>query len=318
MLEYAYRLRGIYFLRGLIDSKSVEEFYESLAHLLARRILDRTRRGLYRSYRPEEEPLPYIRGRIDLNAIAKRPWDVRIDCHFEDHTADLEENQILAWVLYRIAHSGACTERTLPTIRQAFRAMRGVVSLEPFGAEACVGRLYNRLNDDYQPMHAISRFFLEHSGPSHESGDRRMIPFLVDMDHLFELFIAEWLKAHKPVTVSVKSHQRVHIGQSGTLHFDIDLVLDDVSTGRALCVLDTKYKATDEPAAEDIAQVVAYAEARGCHEAFLVYPAPLRRPLEARIGDITIRTIVFGLDGDLETAGQDFLQELLEDLRLAA
>ena len=54
----------------------------------------------------------------------------------------------------------------------------------PVGADRCVGRTYNRLNADYEPMHALCRFFLENSGPAHARGDRSMLPFLVNMPRL--------------------------------------------------------------------------------------------------------------------------------------
>jgi 5-methylcytosine-specific restriction enzyme subunit McrC len=43
-------------------------------------------------------------------------------------------------------------------------------------------------------MHALCRFFLECRGPGHETGDRKMIPFLVNMNNLYELFVARWLE----------------------------------------------------------------------------------------------------------------------------
>ena len=44
MWEYAYQLKSFLFLEGLIDCQSLEDFYSQLAHLLARRILDRGRK----------------------------------------------------------------------------------------------------------------------------------------------------------------------------------------------------------------------------------------------------------------------------------
>ncbi len=110
MLEYAYQLRSFHFLDGLVDCATLEEFYERLANILAKRILDRARKGLYCSYVSESDRLPYIRGRIDVRDAARSPWSVCLNCHFEEHTADVEENQILAWTLGRIAHSHMCSE----------------------------------------------------------------------------------------------------------------------------------------------------------------------------------------------------------------
>ncbi|MGC1393881.1 MAG: hypothetical protein WA828_06330 [Coleofasciculaceae cyanobacterium] len=314
MLEYAYELKSFRFLEGLVDCQTFEDFYERLAEILTRRIFDRSRQGLYCAYLPKTERLPYIRGRIDIEQAIAKPWDLKVQCHYEEHTADVEENQILAWTLWCIAHNG-CTERVMPTVRRAFHLLQGLVTLQPYSPQSCVGRQYNRLNEDYRPLHALCRFFLEQSGASHEIGDRTMLPFLVDMARLYERFVAEWLVAHREILLSfgldLKSQERIYIGKSKNLYFEIDLVLLDIATGAARYVLDTKYKTSTTPASSDLAQVVAYAEAKGCQEAILLYPTPLSEPLDIRIGSIRIRSLIFSLSGDLEQAGYSFLQNLL-------
>ncbi len=310
MLEYAYNLKSFHVLAGLINCQSLVEFYEHLANMLAKRVLDRARKGLYRAYLAETDQLPYVRGRLDVQQSSQRPGQVRLNCHYEAHTADVAENQILAWTLFRIARSGMCTERVLPTVRRAYRALQDAVKPVPFSPEACLGRLYNRLNDDYRSLHALCRFFLEQSGPGHQLGDRTMLPFLVDMAHLYERFVAEWLKAHLPSDLSLKIQERVNIDEAGSLNFNIDLVLYDTLTGAARWVLDTKYKLPERPSSDDISQVITYAVAKGCREAILIYPAPLSRPLDETIGDIHVRSLTFALAGDLEQAGQAFMQDL--------
>lgn len=318
MLEYAYRLKSFRFLEGLVECQSLEEFYESLAKILAQRVLDRGRKGFHRAYLPETELLPYVRGQLDMRQIIQTPWNVKLQCHYEEHTADIEENQILAWTLSRIARSGMCTERVLPTIRQAYRALRGLVSVQPCSPQDCVGRLYNRLNDDYHPLHALCRFFLEHSGPSHEMGDRTVLPFLVNMERLYELFVAEWLKAHLPHNVLLKVQEKVDIGEGEALTFTIDLVLYAAETGKARCVLDTKYKAKEKTEPDDVAQVVAYAEMKGCNAAVLVYPVPLPRPLDESVGNIRVQSMTFSLKGDIEEAGQSFVKCLFDSGAVSA
>ncbi|MCX7038200.1 MAG: hypothetical protein NT005_03560 [Spirochaetes bacterium] len=54
----------------------------------------------------------------------------------------------------------------------------------------------------------MCRFFLESSGPTHEPGGNLMLPFLVDMARLFELFVAEWLQQH-----IVQDHGHAHLGR---------------------------------------------------------------------------------------------------------
>jgi 5-methylcytosine-specific restriction enzyme subunit McrC len=316
MLEYAFRLKGYKFLQGFFQSQSLPEFYERLANVLAQRVLDRSRKGFYRSYIPAEEQLSYIRGRLNTHHLMRRPWEVHPECAFEEHSADVDENRILAWTLFVITRSGMCSERVLPNIRRAYHSLQTYVSLSPFRPEDCMNRFYTRLNQDYKPMHLLSRFFLENIGPTHLIGEHQMIPFLVDTARLFELFISEWLKAHLPSSLRVKYQEYVSIGNSEDLYFKIDMVLYNEKTGSAICVLDTKYKDQDKPSPSDIAQVVAYASAKNCTEAILVYPRDLTPAVNLWVGKIHVRSIGFALTNDLEQAGQFFLHSLLQGFGL--
>lgn len=308
MLAYAYRLRNIEFLDGWVESDTLDDFYERLAGALAQRVMERDRRGFHRAYLPREEALPAVRGRLE--AERTRPWDPRLPCRYEEQTADVADNQILAWTLGRIAQSGLCSERVQPAVRRAYRSLHGVATPVSFSAEACADRLYNRLNEDYRPLHALCRFFLEHTGPGHRLGERTMLPFLVNMGRLYELFVAEWLRVHLPRPWTVRAQERVTVGGKGqALHFNLDLVLYD-GDGAARTVLDTKYKVGERVEAGDVSQIVTYAQARGCREAALVYPALPGRPLDVTIGDVHVRTLRFGLDGDLEWEGAAFLDQL--------
>jgi 5-methylcytosine-specific restriction endonuclease McrBC regulatory subunit McrC len=136
---------------------------------------------------------------------------------------------------------------------------------------SCPASTYHRLNEDYQPLHALCRFFLENTGPSHNVGNRKMLPFLVNMDRLFEQFVAEWLRIHLPPEWSIESQERVYIGDDQNWYFEVDLVMYRSDTSEPVCVLDTKYKA-HKSSSDDIAQVVAYAGSKSCKHAVLIYP----------------------------------------------
>jgi 5-methylcytosine-specific restriction enzyme subunit McrC len=311
MLEYAYRLR-IHLADGLVDCATLEDFYERLAHILARRVLDRGRRGFYRTYVAESDDLPYVRGQLDTRRLISRPWETRLQCLYEEHTGDVVENQILAWTLGGIARSGLCSKRVMPTVRTAYRSIQSFVSPVPQPASACVGRLYNRLNDDYEPLHGLCRFFLEHSGPHLDTGDRAMLPFLIDMNRLFELFVAEWLREHLPKTHSIEAQEHVEIAQTGNLEFIVDLVLYDAVTNQPISVLDTKYKRPKTPDQHDIQQVVTYAVSKKCLDAALIYPLELVDGFDACVGDqVTVRAFSFELGSDLESAGQALIRKMV-------
>jgi 5-methylcytosine-specific restriction enzyme subunit McrC len=309
MLEYAYNLQLQVLDAEVVGLKSLAEVYERLAHILALRVLDRARKGYYRSYIPETDRLPYIRGRMEMQRLFAAPWETRPVCRFEDHTADNQENQILCWTLGQLTRSGVCSKDTLPAIRQAYRTLQNAVTPTPCQAQDCIDRLYSRLNDDYRPLHALCRFFLEHSGPSHLQGDHHMLPFLVDMAQLFERFVARWLEVNAGQDLRVRTQYRFYIDPCSTVAFIPDLALYR-SDGEIVRVLDTKYKAPAQPEGGDIAQVIAYAEARHCPEAVLIYPTVLEKPLDAKVGDIRVRSMTFSIAGDLERAGKSFLAQL--------
>lgn len=310
MLEYAYGL-DLDLSEGNMACESLREFYERLANILALKVLARARRGLYAAYVPHEETAAFVRGRIDLAERLRRPWAVGVPCRFEEHTRDVEENQLLAWTLDRVARSGLCSNRVLPTVRRAVHALHGYVTVRPFDASACVARLYNRLNEDYASLHGLCRFFLEHTGPTQNIGDHRMVPFLMDMARLFEAFVAAWLNRHLPARLRMDEQRTVQVDTEGRFSFRVDLVLLDAASGRPLMALDTKYKIPDKPGPDDIYQAVTYAESLGCHEAVLVYPRDLRVGLDQMYGRDRVRSVAFDISTeDLEASGRALLARL--------
>jgi 5-methylcytosine-specific restriction enzyme subunit McrC len=312
MLEYAYGLQSLHFFDQLSTSSSLQEFFSELASILARRVLDRARRGFYRAYVPQEENLPYLRGRLDVATVAARPWATKFDCRFEDHLADVGENQLLAWSLKAILRSGLCNTDVLPFVRRAYHSVQSFTSVVPFKALDSLEWNYNRLNVDYGPMHAICRFFLDHSSPSHEGGVETTTPFIVDMAMLYERFVAEWLKVHLPSHLSLEIQENVETGVDGEVSFRIDLVIVDTQSARVQWVLDTKYKVPQKPSSDDISQVVTYAQLKNCDRAALIYPIRPERPYRGKLGNVRVSSLTFSLADDLETNGRDFLLTLLD------
>jgi len=66
MLEVAYKLQSFNLLEGTTTVESLEEIFERIAAILAKRVNDRFRKGLYRAYVEKSEDLEYVRGRVDI------------------------------------------------------------------------------------------------------------------------------------------------------------------------------------------------------------------------------------------------------------
>ncbi|NEQ76361.1 MAG: restriction endonuclease [Okeania sp. SIO2C9] len=313
MLEYVYNLKSFRFLDGLVNCESLQEFYNCLVNILAQKILDRGRKGFYRTYLPKTENLTYIRGRLNMQQVMQKPWNVKFKCDYQEHTANIPDNQILAWTLFIIGRSGFCSENVTPRVSKAFHLLQGLVNLQPFKSSDIVDRKYHRLNEYYQPLHALCRFFLDNIGASHQQGNYSMLPFLIDMAKLYEKFVAEWLKINLPSNLRVQEQEKVDIIDD-KISCRIDLVIYEVKTRKVVYILDTKYKLDARPSPDDIHQVVAYATYKKCHEAILVYPHKSTNSINQLVGEsqVRLRSLTFAIDSDLEKAGQSFLAELIK------
>ncbi len=102
----------------------------------------------------------------------------------------------------------------------------------------------------------------------------------------------------------------MRIGSTGSVEFRIDLTLHDADSGTCLAVMDAKYKITDTPTSDDVAQIVAYAVARGARTGMLIYPRRLSCPFRAEVGGISVHAVSFPIDGDMEVGGRGFVEEI--------
>jgi 5-methylcytosine-specific restriction enzyme subunit McrC len=312
MLEVAYRLKSFRFLEGETEVESLDDIYTSLASVLAQRVLDRARKGTYRAYVQRDENLRTVRGRIDVvrnlpNLIGGKP---QIFCQYRELTPDIEDNQLVLWTLFIASRMALARESVRSQVRQAYRTLAGSVSVVSFRPEDCIGRLYQRLNADYEPLHALCRFLLEHGSPAMRAGDRSFLPFQLDMARLFELFVAEWLNANAPPALQVRAQHHVKLKGDGDLSFQIDLCFLDRATGLPFAVLDTKYKASGSPSESDVQQVVAYAVELGAKRAILIYPSTETKLISFKVGPIEVSTATFDLSLNPDVAGEAFLAQL--------
>lgn len=309
MLEYVTGLKLDEKTRNTFESDNIEEVFAKLADSLAGRVLRRCRQGLYRAYIPVVENLGCIRGRVNTLRMVTHPHLMDLECNFENHTEDIEENRILAWTLRRMCNM-PFPETVLARVRRALASLRGSVELRHTPPSVCLDRAYNRLNESYRVLHQLCWFFLANAGPVFAKGSRRMTSFLLNVDSLFESFVAEWLRENLLIAgygLAKKFPFRVE-----HMSFEIDMLMR-APDGTPLMVLDTKYKDVESPSHDDVNQVVTYAHSEGCTEAVLIYPSLVSKPLmEARFGSVRVRSLTFDLSNtSLNAAGESLLSQLI-------
>jgi 5-methylcytosine-specific restriction enzyme subunit McrC len=130
MLEVVYNLSSFRLFEGDIEIEVVEDIYDLIVSILARRVIDRARKGLYRHFIGESGDLPYVRGSIDavgtvLNGVRGIP---QIACKYEEHTADVEENRILYWTLTQVRRQIIRRDKVRSELDRARRALAQVQS----------------------------------------------------------------------------------------------------------------------------------------------------------------------------------------------
>lgn len=310
MWEIAYGLRDFDLLAGLAHVNSLASFYEHIVRLLLQRVQKRQRQGLYQAYQSREEAMMYVRGQVKLPPRPSPALSPTLLCRYQQQTADVPDNQILTFTLAQVARGRRCSPSLQTAVRRTVHHLQQVTTLTPFRPEDCRSRSYTRLNQDYQVMHALCRFLLDHQLPDTAGGDHPMQPFLLDMARLYEQFVAAWLQINLPSPWQLKAQETVTVGRDQDIRFNIDLVLYD-SHGRVHAVLDTKYKTPARTAPADLNQIVTYAQAKGSAEAALIYPIPLATPLDVTLHHLHLRSLTFALDGDLDQNGHRFLAQLL-------
>ena len=313
MLEIAYNLQSFRLFDGDIEIESLEDVYERIVSILVRRVLDRARKGLYRNYISEADDLTYMRGRIELvgtvlNSMRGIP---RIKCHYEEQSADIDDNRILMWTLNQVQRQALRHERGRIELDRARRALNGTVTLMQNSGEDCLNRLYHRLNYDYAPMHGLCRFILEQTGPHIESGDQAFIPFELNMPQLFETFVAEWLRINSPPGLSIRCQHKARLDSNLDMNIHVDILLCDDGSRRPIAVLDTKYKANVKPSDADIYQIAFYARELHVDRAILVYPSTTADTFRMVHGkNIILENIVFDIGVSPDVAGANFLEAL--------
>ena len=284
----------------LTQHEHTDDLRRFLVAILVAQLEHLTRSGLRRGYVEQADDLGVLRGRLDLARHLRRAPTVAptLPCRFEDYTADLPANQAIRYTLERI---GAFGERRLDLRLHRLRHAFAIASRRPFRGAELDAFTYDRLTAHSRPIHRLCRIILAALGADDERGGNPLGSFLVDMNALFERFVASWLTAHLPPAFELSRQHPVIFDRDGTKNLRADLVLLHDRT--RLLLADTKYRLSHgkpdqlDPKPGELYQVLAYARALRIEHAVLLYPdlAEPTRPLVVRDGANTIHIDGFEL-----------------------
>ena len=134
---------------------------------------------------------------------------------------------------------------------------------------------------------------------------------------MFEAFVERWLRAHLPHGLRLDNQFEARLDEGGQYVFKIDLIISDAASGKALAVLDTKYKRAAKASTEDLQQIIAYSARMEAPVAFLVYPSTATERQEFALkatAPSRVVTTMFDLAIESDAAGHRFLEEVLTAL----
>jgi 5-methylcytosine-specific restriction enzyme subunit McrC len=277
MLAYVYVSAD----RHLLDKADVlyasdTLLFEPLVELFNELVAKRVREGLAQDYIRREENLRVLKGKF-LLAEQLRRNRCRPDhlmCRYFGNTADIEDNQIIKWTLWKLP-TASLTELTVRNTRANLHQFEAVSLVRP-QRTAFDRRHYHRLNDGYRLLHGLCRLFLDGLSVSENRGDVKFRGYLLDMNSLFERFVTQAFMACPSANeFAIIAQEDSEL--SDAMSTQSVCICPDVLARRGdqvVAVIDAKYKKiTGAYKNHDIYQMISYGTGLGCSSAYLYYPS---------------------------------------------
>ena len=247
------------------------ELLPAFAAFFARTVDQLTARGLVRSYRPEEDRLISLRGRIDFAEQLRQPsLPSPIACKFDEFTADIALNRYLLGAVDHLLRAVQIDPRTRALLRHARGRFEEVRSVLPTPQQ--LDRLtFDRLTEHYRPAIRLARRVVENLSLADQLGVTDASSFMVDMNTVFEDFVGRRLGLVLGGNLTVRTQAPLHLDLRRRVPIRPDLVFE--RHGESVYVGDVKYKLAPSGIgrSSDYYQLLAYCTVLNVNEGVLIY-----------------------------------------------
>jgi 5-methylcytosine-specific restriction enzyme subunit McrC len=287
----------------------------ALAAFFDRTLKATVARGLLRAYREYSETLPALRGRIDVPQLVRRGSQPSpLPCRFDEYTPDIDENRLVRAAARRLLRLRGLPSDVRRSLRHGMAALDGVSDIGPNATSLPVVD-FTRLNRHYQPVLRLAEVVLRSASLIDRAGRVEASTFLIDMNQVFESFVAGRLQLLLAGTLEVTAQETAWLGEGRKVQMRPDLVFrrrQDV-----VYVADTKYKISFDGTGRsgDYYQLLAYVTALDLPEGALIYcqSDSLVTPTEVHVetAEKHLRVFPIDLSGSREAIGLR-LQELAD------
>jgi 5-methylcytosine-specific restriction enzyme subunit McrC len=255
----------------VFDYDQTRDLVPSFATFYARHLGTALSRGIPRDYLEHHERLSTIRGRISLPAQRQQAGlPLPAECRFDEYTADIPLNRILAGATARLLRLPRVTASTRRTLQQL--AARLAEASQPTPADLRSATVFTRMNGHCRPAEHLARLVLGRSSLLDAAGTAGAAVFLIDMNKVFEQFVASRLRRYLARQLIVDTQLPSKLDADGHIRMRPDLVFRP-KAGANCYVADTKYKitATGLGLETDYYQLLAYTSALNLPEGLLIY-----------------------------------------------
>ncbi len=298
---------------------------EYLVAAFASQVENLERHGLHRAYVQHRGDQSRLRGRLDLlrHVRGQIVHPERFAVRWSQHTADVAENQLLKHVLISLA---GIRYRSIPRLRQrVHHIVRAFDHVEyvPIAERDFDAVRFHPLNRHYEGPLALARLLWRHLHVRFSQGSVPFATFLVDLNRLFEAFIAAYLSSYLR-RIDAASELRaipqytLTLDEKGLEQAYVDIVLAEGE--HDVLAVDTKFKKyKDGPARADLYQMYTYCRALGIQSGILLYPAASSIRDARHIRGVAVRARSVWLGGttdDLERNMKEMARELCEEAEL--
>lgn len=259
------------------------------------------RRGLLQGYRSEEDALQTVRGRIRIDDQLRRRFGLvpPVEVRFDELTEDIEANRLIRAAVDRLERMPLRFDDS----RAALRRIRGAlerVTLKEYAPAQLPEIVWDRLNEHYRGAVEMAKLILRSTSFDLRHGVVRAAAFLVDMNEVFETFVAEALR--EALRLSPRVFPRGARGRDLWLDHGRAIRLEpDLSWWEgSACVFvgDLKYKRVGAHGIKhpDLYQLLAYTVAAGLSTGLLIYAAGEGEPAAHQVVEVGKRLEVVTLD----------------------
>lgn len=271
--------------------------------------------GLRKNYISVEDAIPSVKGTLQSSLTVGR-WqrqDYRFDCKFDEFTSWVDENRCIFAGLQSMRKLQLKDPRLYVKLRTLMDVFGQEKSLFPpmtltdaIGKQLLMRMQTNRLNRQYSEAFSLLRLYWNGVAIADAEGGVKAESFLLDMNELYEAYIAARFRAAlEPQGIRVIAQQHDWLAEDGRIKIVPDLILRD-SSGREI-IVDTKYKQKKDESSinADVFQMLAYLTARKSEVAILLYASGPER--EDRIKNAGFSVLQWSLN--LEFAGDAHAEE---------